>query len=168
MLEWLVALMGYLLEVNSIQKFRSDYFLHKSPHSISSSSAKETPFNQKKMNVWGGGLKMFGWGLLCFLLRNVIQENIEIIYFDWCMTKIPQSFTGYIFLSCKHLFLFFCFCCFFLLKILNSKPYFFYNELKKISSRSLTLKGILGDSHSSDFFSSLYKSLFRISYCKVC
>ena len=126
MLEWLVALMGYLLEVNSIQKFRSDYFLHKRPYSISSSSAEETPFNQKKMNVWGrGGLKMFGWGLLYFLLRNVIQEDIEIIHFDWCMTKIPLSFTGYIFLSCKHLFLFFCFCCFFVVEDFEFKTIFF-------------------------------------------
>ena len=123
--------MGYLLEVNSIQKFRSDYFLHKRPHRISFSSAKETPFNQKKMNVWGGGLKMFGWGLLCFLLRNVIQENIEIIYFDWCMTKIPQSFTGYIFLSCKHLFLFFCFCCFFFVEDFEFKTIFFLQWIEK-------------------------------------
>ena len=133
--------MGYLLEVNSIQKFRSDYFLHKRPHRISSSSAKETPFNQKKMNVWGGGLKMFGWGLLCFLLQNVIQENIEIIYFDWCMITITKNFVVYIFSSCMQASVYFGECEF-------SVKLFLMNWNKSV----LILKLILSVSHNLDFF----------------
>ena len=38
--------------------------------------------------------------LLCkHLLQNVIQQNIEIMYFDWCMITTTKSFTGYIFSS---------------------------------------------------------------------
>ena len=39
--------------------------------------------------------------VLCtHFLQNVIQENIEIIYFDWCMITITKNFVVYIFSSC--------------------------------------------------------------------
>ena len=35
--------------------------------------------------------------LQSYLLQNIIQENIEINYFDWCMVTITKNFVGYIF-----------------------------------------------------------------------
>ena len=40
-------------------------------------------------------------------LQNAVQENIKIIYFDWCRITKIKSLPGHIFSYCKHLWVFF-------------------------------------------------------------
>ena len=85
------------------------------------------------------------------LLQNFIQENIEIIYFDWCFIKITNGFIGYIFSSCKHLLVFF--------EDLEFHTIFFPMNWKKYF---LILEVVLRDSCSLDFFQ-LVQVLFNSS-----
>ena len=93
--------------------------------------------------------------LLCFLcthlLHNFIQENIEIIYFGWCVIKITNGFLGYIFSSCKHLLVFF--------EDLEFHKIFFAMNWKKYV---LILEVVLRNSRSLDFFQ-LVQILFNSS-----
>ena len=71
------------------------------------------------------------------LLHNVIQENIEIIYFNWCMIATTKSFIEYIFFPNKW---------WFSLKTLNSTPYF----IQWIEKNLFSFLKIL-QTHSLDF-----------------
>ena len=80
--------------------------------------------------------------VLCtHFLQNVIQENIEIIYFDWCMITITKNFVVYIFSSCMQASVYFGECEF-------SVKLFLMNWNKSV----LILKLILSVSHNLDFF----------------
>ena len=61
------------------------------------------------------------------LLQNVIQDNSEIIYSDWCMLTVTKSFIGYIFFYLASMFQF-------SFKIFNSTPWFFHNSEKYMFS----------------------------------
>ena len=52
-------------------------------------------------------VKVLVQNLVHRILRSVIQKIIDIIYFDWCLIRIMQTFIEYMFLSRKILLIFF-------------------------------------------------------------
>ena len=144
------------------------------PPSLPLSTERGTTFsptfrNERSESATNFCIRDFLSVLCTHLLQNVIQENIEIIYFDWCMITITKNFVVYIFSSCMQASLYFEECEF-------SVKLFLMNWNKSV----LILKLILSVSHNLDFFnwskqcltvlhlvSILYKTLLLQGLLKV-